>query len=85
MLPVKRSGRMLDVASLVLLLGGAVCYVWAYLGMQALRDSTHDAAAPLFAGYTRYVRLSQVSILGLTAIALGILVGIYAAMHARRE
>jgi len=69
---------------LVLVVAGAACYLWAYAGMQALRQAAHDPKAELFAGYTRFVRLSQLSIAGLIAIGLGLAVGIVAALHARR-
>jgi hypothetical protein len=75
---------MIDVASVALVLVGAICYVWAYAEMSVLRDATHDPKAPIFAGYTRFVRLTQLSWLGLGTITVGVLVGIGAAMHARR-
>jgi hypothetical protein len=81
---VARSSRMIDVASLVLVVAGVGCYLWAYAGMQTLRQMTHDPNAALFAGYTRFVRLHQLSILGLSVTGLGVLVGIGAALHARR-
>jgi hypothetical protein len=81
---VARSSRMIDVASLVLVVGGAVCYVWAYAGMRALRVAVHDPNAAIFAGYVRFVRLTQLSILGLIMIGLGVVVGVGAAIHARR-
>ena len=79
-----RSSRMIEVASLVLVIAGGACYLWAYAGMRALRVAVHDPGAELFAGYTRFVRLWQLSVVGLTAVALGVLVGVWAALHARR-
>ena len=75
---------MIDVASLLLVVGGGACYLWAYAGMQALRQATPDPNAELFAGYTRFVRLWQLSVVGLTSVGLGVAVGIWAALHARR-
>ena len=75
---------MIDVASLALVVGGGACYLWAYAGMQALRKATPDPNAELFAGYTRFVRLWQLSVVGLTSVGLGVAVGIWAALHARR-
>lgn len=72
------------MASLVLVIAGGACYLWAYAGMRALRQAAHDPTAELFAGYTRFVRLTQLSILGLVVVGLGVLVGIGAALHARR-
>jgi hypothetical protein len=82
---VTRADRIVDGVSLVLVLAGATCYVWAYLGMQALRDAAHDPTAPIFAGYMKFQRLSQISYAGLSAIALGVIVGIGAAVRARRR
>lgn len=81
---VSRNSRIIDLVSLVLVVAGAACYVWAYVGMEALRRAPHDPNAELFAAYTRYVRLSQLSIAGLVAVGLGVVVGIAAAFHARR-
>ena len=81
---VARSSRMIDIASLMLVVAGGACYLWAYSGMQVLRQAAHDPKAELFAGYTRFVRLSQISIAGLIAVGLGVAVGIGAALHARR-
>jgi hypothetical protein len=76
---------MIDVASLVLVVAGVGCYLWAYAGMHALRGSVYDPRAEIFAGYTRFVRLWQLSVVGLVAVGLGVLVGVGAAIHARRD
>jgi hypothetical protein len=81
---VGRTSRMIDGASLVLVIAGAGCYLWAYAGMRALRVAAHDPNAALFAGYTRFMRFYQLSIVGLTAVGLGVVVGVGAAIHARR-
>jgi len=81
---VSRRSRIIDLVSLSLVVLGAALYVWAYLAMETLRTSGHDPNAPLFAGYTRFVRLMQFSYIGLGAACLGVLVGIGAAVHARR-
>lgn len=82
--PVSRRSRIIDLVSLVLVVAGAACYVWAYQEMEELRTSVHDPKAPIFAGYTRFVRLTQLSYAALGAVALGVLVGLGAALHARR-
>lgn len=82
--PVSKRSRLLDAASVLLFVVGALCYGVAYDGMQSLRVAAHDPNAPLFAGYTRYVRLLQLSYAGLIAIGAGLLVALYAALHARR-
>lgn len=75
---------MIDAASITLVLLGAALYVWAYLEMDALRTAGHDPNAPIFAGYTRFVRLMQLSYGGLAVAAIGMLVGVGAALYARR-
>lgn len=82
--PVSARSRLFDAASILLLVAGAVCYGGAYLGMRSLRVAAHDPAAPLFAGYTRYVRLMQLSYVGLLAIGAGVAIAVFAAWHARR-
>ena len=82
--PISRRSRIIDLASLTLVVFGTALYVWSYLQMEALRTSSHDPNAPIFAGYTRFVRLMQLSYLGLGAVCIGIIVGIGAALHARR-
>jgi hypothetical protein len=71
--------------SLALAVLGAALYIWAYVEMEALRTASHDPSAPIFAGYVRFVRLMQLSYVGLGAVCLGIIVAIGAAMHARRK
>jgi hypothetical protein len=83
--PVARSSRLIDVASLVLVVAGSGCYLLAYAGMRALQASIHDPSAAIFAGYVRFVRLWQLSVVGLIAVGLGVLVGVGAAIHARRD
>jgi len=81
---ISTRSRLIDLASVAALTVGGLCYATAYSGMQALRGTPHDPGAPLFAGYTRYVRLNQLSYLGIAAIAIGIALAVYAASHARR-
>ena len=81
---ISRRSRIIDLVSLALVVLGAALYVWSYLQMEALRTATHDPNAPIFAGYTRFVRLMQLSYLGLGAVFIGIIVGIGAALHAKR-
>lgn len=83
--PVSARSRRLDVMSVAMILLGGLCYGGAYAGMQALRAAPHDPNAPLFAGYTRYVRLTQLSYVGLAAVVVGVCIAVYAAVHARRE
>ena len=81
---VSRKSRVIDVVSVALVLVGAVCYVWAYSEMSVLRDAAYDPKAPIFAAYTRFVRMMQLSWVGIGTIVVGVLVGIGAALDARR-
>jgi len=82
-LMISKKSRRIDLASIALIVLGGLCYVASLMGMETLRTSQHDPAAPLFAGYVRYTRLLQLSYAGIAAIAIGIGVAIYAAIHAR--
>lgn len=82
--PVPRRSRILDAWSVGLVLAGAVAFVWTYVQMEGLRNAVHDPEAPLFAGYARFARLMQLSYVGLGLVGLGLLVGVGAALHARR-
>ena len=64
---------------------GALVYGWAYLGMEELRTMTHDPSAPIWSGYVRWVRLTQLSWLGQGLVGLGILLGVGAAWYHRRR
>ena len=73
------------MASLALVALGVILYIWAYAQMDVLRTTAHDPNAPIFANYTRFVRLMQVSYVGIGAVVTGILVGVGAAIHARHR
>jgi hypothetical protein len=81
---VTKQSRVFDAVSVGLVLIGVACYLWAYIQMEVLRQSTHDPKAMIFAGYVRFVRLVQLSRFGMGLIAVGVMVGIGAAVHARR-
>lgn len=79
---------MIDLASLILILAGGGLYVAAYAGMQDLRNRPHAefvrGSTEAFSGLTQYTRLHRLSIAGLSLAALGIVVGVSAAVHARQ-
>src|SRR5436189_2700367 len=70
--PVTRAARAIDLLSLTLVVGGAICYVWAYNGMRGLPNTPQYPDVELFARYTRWVRLSRLANAGLGVTALGI-------------
>ena len=83
---VKRSSRMIDLASLLLVCVGGVVYLVAYFGMEELRRRPHEEFVPaetVFFGRTRELtRLTRVSYVGLGLCGVGVLVALSAAAHA---
>ncbi|MFL5580694.1 MAG: hypothetical protein ACJ8AO_09980 [Gemmatimonadaceae bacterium] len=81
---VPRIGRLLDLAALGLLAGGAALYGRAWAGMRVLQDRT--GASPSFgaamAEFDRWWRLSRV---GIVLLGVGVLVGVGAAVIAARR
>ncbi len=79
---------MIDMASLILILAGGALYVAAYVGMRDLRNRPHTefvrGNTEAFSSLTQYIRLHRLSIAGLALAALGIIVGVSAAVHARQ-
>ena len=77
--------RKFDLISIGAVFAGSLVYGWAYVGMEKLRTMAPDPSAPIWSGYGRWVRLTQLSLLGQGLIGLGILVGVGAAWHHRRR
>ena len=85
--PVPRIGRLLDVAGVLLILAGAACCGWAYLGLEQLRASGGKAFTPnmlAYASLTEYRHWMHITWFGLALIAGGIGVAVWAAVVARR-
>ncbi|MEX2178448.1 MAG: hypothetical protein WD801_07040 [Gemmatimonadaceae bacterium] len=82
--PVSRRARAFDLLSMTLVVTGTAAYLWAFAGMRTLRDAPHDPSAAIYAGYVRYVRLTQLSWVALGTICIGVVVGIGAALYHRR-
>lgn len=83
---VKRSSRLLDLASLVLIGAGALVFVFAYARMESLRTRPHQEFVPFqteYFGRTReHARLTRTSRVGLFLCGAGIVIGLSAAAHA---
>ena len=83
---VKRSSRMIDLASLVLVCVGGAVYLVAYLGMEELRTSPYTEFVPfeteLFARTREHARLTRTSHIGLVLCGTGVVVALSAAAHA---
>lgn len=82
--PVGRFSRVIDAASLLLVVAGIALFAWAFMEMRILRDAPHDPTAPLFSYRARYDALSKLSYLGLALTGSGVVVAIAAALHHRR-
>jgi hypothetical protein len=85
---VRRSSRIIDLVSLVLILAGAALYIRAYVGMEAIRTTPETpftrGTMEAFELTNRYLRLQQRSYLGLALVSAGLLVGLSAAAHAHK-
>jgi hypothetical protein len=83
---IKRSSRLLDLGSLILICAGGVLYLVAYLGMENLRTRPYEEFVPFkteaFARTREYTRLTRTSRLGLALSGVGVLVALSAAAHA---
>ena len=66
--------KFIDVAGMILLAIGVVCYGRAYVGLEALRANGIAAGEVQFANLTEYERLNQVARLGLGIAAFAIVV-----------
>lgn len=82
---VARRSRLIDVASLVLILGGFALYVHAYLGMDRIRLSPdvpfRRGTMEVYALTNEYWRLQKLSFVALGLVGVGIVVGLSAAAH----
>lgn len=83
---VKRSSRIIDVASLVLICAGGLVYLFAYARMENLRTRPHEEFVPFqteaWARTREHARLTQTSRVGLVLSGAGVLIGLSAAAHA---
>lgn len=86
--PVGRLSRAIDLASLALIIAGAVLYLRAYFGMEAVRTTPETpfvrGTVEAFAQLNEYLRLQRLSYIGLALVGVGLAVGLSAAAHARK-
>jgi hypothetical protein len=82
---VARRSRLIDVVSLLLILGGFALYVRAYLGMERIRTSPDvpfvRGTMEVYALTNAYWRLQKLSYVALGLVGVGIAVGLSAAAH----
>ena len=81
---VPRTGRILDLAALLLFLAGGALYARSWLGLRAIDDFRRGADDALFAAIAHADALSRIGRLGLVLMAAGGVVAIVAALVARR-
>jgi hypothetical protein len=85
---VGRLSRLIDLASLILILAGGALYLKAYFGMQELRSRPEAefirGESVAFGRIAEHARLTRVSRVGLAIAGLGLIVGLSAAAHARQ-
>lgn len=87
---IGRKSRAIDAASLICIVAGAALYLRAYVGMGALRVRAADASfqpgsTEVFVSVREYIFLHRLSWAGLGLAIIGIGVGVFAAVHAKRR
>lgn len=82
------TSRLIDIASLVLVLTGAWLYMNAFAGMRELRNRPPEdfvrGETVAWGRLAEHQRLTRTSRIGLGIIGAGIVVGLSAAAHARQ-
>ena len=85
---VGRLSRAIDLASLLLVVGGSALYLRAYLGMEVVRTSPDVSfvrgVTEAYALTNQYLRFQRLSYYGLVLVGVGIAVGLSAAAHHRK-
>jgi hypothetical protein len=82
------TSRIIDLVSLVFVLGGAWLYVTAFTGMRELRSRPTEefvrGETVAWGRLAEHEQLMRTSRIGLTLIGVGLVVGLSAAVHARQ-
>ena len=82
------ASRMIDVVSLVLVLGGVWLYFTAFTGMRELRNRPAEefmrGQTVAWGRLAEHQQLMRTSRIGLVLIGVGVVVGLSAALHARQ-
>jgi hypothetical protein len=74
MTPVPRIGRILDLAGLLLFLGGGVVYARAWIGFQGVPDFQRPQRAPVMAATELADSFHRLEYTGLAVMLVGIAV-----------
>jgi hypothetical protein len=84
---ISRTSRLIDVASVGLIIVGATMFGRAYLGMERVRNSPDVPFArgtmEAYALTNQFLRFQRLSYVGIGLVGVGIAVGLSAAAHAR--
>jgi len=85
--PVSVAGRLLDLAAVGLIVAGGVTYAVAYQGLERLRTAPEIAYTKgmLIEALAEFHRLTTLSRVGLGLVVLGVVMGVVAAITARRN
>ena len=83
---VSRTGRLLDLAAMLLVVGGGAMYAYAYVGLERLRTAPEIAftRGMVINQLATYHSLASVSRWGLALIALGVGCAVVAWRRERR-
>lgn len=82
--PVPRIGRVLDAVAAIGFLAGAAFYAWSWLGLRRMDDYARPENADLFAALAHADELSRLGRIGLGLMISAVVIGVIAAIVARR-
>lgn len=81
---VPRLGRLLDVAGLLLVVGGAASYLYAYAGLERIRTGETVITGTMFATLNETSAYSRISDIGMALAVAGVLTFVAAFAVTRR-
>ena len=84
-MPVPRMGRILDAVSALVFLAGAAVYARSWFGLRDMDAFLRAAGSASFAAVERADALSRLGRVGLALMVAGVVIGIVAAIVARRR
>lgn len=82
--PVPRIGRLLDAVAAIGFLAGAGFYARSWVGLRRMDEYARPENGDLFAAVTRADELSRLGRIGLALMICSVLIGVIAAVVARR-
>ena len=82
--PVPRIGRVLDLVAALFFLAGAGLYAYSWIALRDMDDYVRPEGGDLFAAIAHADDLSRLGRIGVALMIAGVLVGVAAAVIARR-